>query len=127
MDQTVYSQPTVVISATRYIHMLDGAPHTGVLLTMPRPCFEESVDEFVWKYGENCVTVTRVDSSWQVSYLTTGRLMGPMQCVYQAMHQHPKQAAWDVMAKVAGALHDDEEGVQTAMRVAQWMKTRPSA
>jgi hypothetical protein len=89
--------------------------------------FEETIDEFVWKYGGECVTVTRIDSTWQVSYLTTGRLMGPLQCVYQATHQHPKHAAWDVMAKVTNAVHDDEEGVQTAMRAAQWMKRVPSA
>ncbi len=94
---------------------------------MCRPCLEESFEEFVWRFGESCVTVTRVESSWQVTFQTTGRLMGPMQCVYQATHQHPKLAAWDVMAKVTGAVHDDEEGVQTAMRAAQWMKNRPSA
>lgn len=100
---------------------------SGVLLTMPRPCLEETIDEFVWRFGEECVTVTRVESSWQVSHLTAGRLMGPLQCVYQAIHQHPKHAAWDVMAKVTGAVHDDEEGVQTAMRAARWMKRSFSA
>jgi len=94
---------------------------------MPNPCLEETINEFVWRFGADCVTLTRVESSWQVSYLTTGRLLGPLQCVYQAIHQHPKHAAWDVMAKVTGAVHDDEEGVQTAMRAAQWMKSRPSA
>lgn len=94
---------------------------------MPSPRLEETINEFVWRFGTDCVTLTRVESSWQVSYLTTGRLLGPLQCVYQAIHQHPKHAAWDVMAKVTGAVHDDEEGVQTAMRAAQWMKSRPSA
>ncbi|HEU0164546.1 MAG TPA: hypothetical protein VFQ54_05830 [Thermomicrobiales bacterium] len=94
---------------------------------MPRPCVEVSSDEFVWKYGEESVTVTRIDSSWQVSYLSSGRLMGPVQVVYQATHQLPKHAAWDVMSKVTNVAHDDEEGVETAMRVAQWMKSRPSA
>jgi len=84
--------------------------------------FEETSDEFVWKNGADCVMVTRIESSWQVSYLTAGRLMGSMRTVYQATHQHPKHAAWDVLAKVTTAAHDNEEGMQTAMRAAQWMK-----
>lgn len=94
---------------------------------MATACFEETVDEFVWKYGENCVMVTRLNASWQVSYLTTGRLMGPMQLIYQANHPHPKHAAWDVMTKVNNVVHDDEAGVQIAQRAAQWMKRQPHA
>jgi hypothetical protein len=48
--------------------------------------------------------------------------MGPSQTVYEALHRQAKFAAWDVMAKVIWASHDEEKGVEVAVQAAQWMR-----
>lgn len=48
--------------------------------------------------------------------------MGPRQTIYRASHRTAKFAAWDVMARVINASHDEDEGLQVALRAAQWMR-----
>lgn len=79
-------------------------------------------DTFVWKQGKDLVTVSKAGDSWQVSCLTQGRLIGPRSTVYEATHRQAKFAAWDVMARVISVSNDEEEGVQVAVRLAQWMR-----
>ena len=78
--------------------------------------------DFSWRRGKDLVIVSRVGGSWQVACLTQGRLLGPRTCIYQGLHKQAKYAAWDVMAKVINASHDEEEGIQAARDAAQWMK-----
>lgn len=78
--------------------------------------------DFIWRKGKDLVTVSRSGGSWQVACLTQGRLLGPRLCVYQGIHKHAKYAAWDVMARVINASHDEEEGIQAAMNAAKWMR-----
>jgi len=82
---------------------------------------------FVWRLGKDLVTVTRAGSSWQVAYLTQGRLLGPRTCVYQGLHRQAKFAAWDVMARVISASHDEEAGIDAAMSAAQWMRRQEAS
>ena len=82
----------------------------------------EQPDSFVWKQGKDQVRLVRAGDSWQVSFLTQGRLMGPRQTVYEAVHRQAKFAAWDVMSKVIWVSHDEEKGVEVAVRAAQWMR-----
>ncbi len=82
----------------------------------------EQANTFVWKQGKDLVTLSKAGESWQVSCLTQGRLMGPRLKVYEAVHRQAKFAAWDVMAKVISVTHDEEEGVEVAVRAAQWMR-----
>ena len=82
----------------------------------------EHTDTFIWKQGKDLITVSKAGDSWQVSCLTQGRLMGPRLTVYEATHRQAKFAAWDVMAKVISVSNDEEEGVEVAVRVAQWMR-----
>ncbi len=85
----------------------------------------ERIDEattFMWRHGRDLITVSRAGESWQVCYETCGRLLGPRQTVYQANHRNAKFAAWDVMARVISASHDEDEGLQVALRAAQWMR-----
>lgn len=84
-------------------------------------------DKFIWRNGRDLVTLSRAGDSWLVSYLTQGKLMGPSQKVYEAMHRHAKFAAWDVMAKVISASHDEDEGVEVAVRAAKWMRGSESS
>jgi hypothetical protein len=44
--------------------------------------------------------------------------------LYQGTHKDPKLAAWDVMARVIKASHDEDEGVETAKQAVKWMKRR---
>lgn len=83
----------------------------------------EHADKFVWRQGRDLVTLCRAGDSWLVSCLTQGKLMGPRQKVYEAMHRQAKFAAWDVMAKVISVSHNEDEGVEVAVRAAQWMRT----
>ncbi len=71
--------------------------------------------------------LSKAGDSWQVSCLTQGKLMGPRQTVYEATHRQAKFAAWDVMSKVISVSHDEEVGVQVAVRAAQWMRRSGSA
>lgn len=89
---------------------------------MESPQFWEENEHFAWKHGKHVVVVKRVGSSWQVTCLTQGRLLGPRTCVYDATHRFAKYAAWDVMARVISASHDEEEAVQAAVKAAQWMR-----
>lgn len=87
---------------------------------------DEATTEFVWRKGSNHICLTRVGESWMVKYQTTGRLLGPRRCQYQATHRQAKLAAWDVMARVINACHDEDEGLQVALRAAQWMRRTDS-
>lgn len=82
----------------------------------------EQTDTFIWKQGKDLVTVSKAGDSWHVSWLTQGRLLGPRLTVYEATHRQAKFAAWDVMAKVISVSNNEEEGIQVAVRVAQWMR-----
>jgi len=79
-------------------------------------------DKFVWRNGRDLVTLSKAGDSWLVSCLTQGKLMGPRQKVYEAMHRQAKFAAWDVMAKVISVSHNEDEGVEVAVQAAQWMR-----
>lgn len=79
-------------------------------------------DQFAWRQGKHVVLVKRTGGSWQVMYLSQGRLLGPRTCVYEATHRQAKHAAWDVMARVINASHDEEEGIEVAVKAAQWMR-----
>jgi hypothetical protein len=82
----------------------------------------EQPESFVWRQGKDQIRLSRAGDSWQVSFLTQGRLMGPRQTVYEAIHRQAKFAAWDVMAKVISVSHDEEVGVEVAVQAAQWMR-----
>ena len=92
------------------------------VLTMAMDRIDEAAAEFMWRRGRDLITLSRAGESWQVSYLTSGRLLGPRQTVYQASHRTAKFAAWDIMARVISASHDEDEGLQVALRAAQWMR-----
>lgn len=83
---------------------------------------DEAAAEFIWRHGRDLITLSRSGESWQVCYLTSGRLLGPRQTIYQASHRTAKFAAWDIMARVISASHDEDEGLQVALRAAQWMR-----
>ncbi len=83
--------------------------------------------QFVWRHGKDIVTVSRTGSSWQVAFLTQGRLLGPRTVVYQGVHRQAKFAAWDVMARVINASHDEDEGISAAMNAAQWMRRQETS
>ncbi|HWV24990.1 MAG TPA: hypothetical protein VNZ58_12435 [Thermomicrobiales bacterium] len=83
---------------------------------------DDAANEFMWRRGRDLITLSRAGDSWHVAYVTCGRLMGPRQTVYQASHRTAKHAAWDVMARVINASHDEDEGLQVALRAAQWMR-----
>jgi len=83
---------------------------------------DEAASEFVWRQGRDLISLSRAGESWQVSYHATSRLLGPRQCLYRATHKTAKFAAWDVMARVISASHDEDAGLQVALRAAQWMR-----
>lgn len=83
---------------------------------------DEAATEFVWRKGKNLICLTRAGDSWTVKYQTASRLLGPSNVQYQATHRQAKLAAWDVMARVINACHDEEEGLEVALRAAQWMR-----
>lgn len=87
---------------------------------------DEAANEFVWKKGKSLICLTRAGDSWNVQYQTVSRLLGPRQCQYEATHRQAKFAAWDVMARVINASHDEDEGLQVALRAAQWMRRSES-
>lgn len=89
---------------------------------MESPQLREEIEHFAWKHGKHIVVVKRTGNSWQVTCLAQGRLLGPRTRVYEATHRFAKYAAWDVMARVISASHDEDEGVQAAVRAAQWMR-----
>jgi hypothetical protein len=79
-------------------------------------------DDFIWRQGRAVVALSREREGWQVSYIVTTRLMGPRQMLYHRIHEDPKIAAWDVMARVIEASHSEEEGVEVARDAVSWMK-----
>ena len=83
---------------------------------------DEAATEFVWRKGKNLICLTRSGDSWTIKYQTSSRLLGPSNVQYQATHRQAKLAAWDVMARVINACHDEDEGLQVALRAAQWMR-----
>lgn len=82
----------------------------------------EKTDAFTWRQGRDLVTLTRAGDAWQVSCITQGKLLGPRQKVYEAIHRQAKFAAWDVMSKVISVSHNEDEGVEVAVEAAQWMR-----
>lgn len=84
----------------------------------------ETEEDFIWKQGRAVVALTWEAGLWHVSYLVTSRLLGPRQVLYHGTHKDAKMAAWDVMARVIVASHDEDEGVNVARRAVQWMKLR---
>ncbi len=82
----------------------------------------EEDDAFVWRRGRDSVILRRMGDSWHVCYRTTGRLMGPPRCVYEATHRVAKHAAWDMMARVIHVSRDEREGVEAASMAARWMR-----
>lgn len=87
---------------------------------------DEAATEFIWRKGKNLICLTRSGDSWIVKYQTASRLLGPSNVQYQATHRQAKLAAWDVMARVINACHDEDEGLQVALRAAQWMRNTDS-
>jgi hypothetical protein len=87
---------------------------------------DEAATEFIWRKGRNLICLTKAGDSWTVKYQTVSRLLGPSTCQYQATHRQAKLAAWDVMARVINACHDEDEGLQVALRAAQWMRQADS-
>lgn len=79
-------------------------------------------DSFVWRRGRDLVVLRKNGESWLVSCTTQGKLLGPAQRVYEATHRQAKFAAWDVMSKVISVSHDEDEGVEVAVRAARWMR-----
>jgi hypothetical protein len=84
----------------------------------------ETDKDFIWRQGRAVVALSWESGIWQVSYLVTSRLLGPRQMLYQGNHKDPKLAAWDVMARVIVATHNEEEGVEAARHAVRWMKRR---
>lgn len=82
----------------------------------------EDRDVFTWRRGRDVVRIRREGDSWHVSYLSAGKLLGPQRCLYEARHKVAKHAAWDMMARVIKASHDEDEGVQAASMAAKWMR-----
>ncbi|HEV2128830.1 MAG TPA: hypothetical protein VGR22_09455 [Thermomicrobiales bacterium] len=87
----------------------------------------EEDDTFVWRRGRDVVRLRREGEGWLVSYQTGGRLLGPQRSVYEARHRIAKHAAWDMMARVINASHDENEGVKAASMAAKWMRRISSA
>ena len=87
----------------------------------------EQPDTFVWKQGKDLVTLSRAGDGWQVACLTQGRLMGPRMKIYEALHRQAKFAAWDIMARVISVSHNEEEGIEVAVRAAKWMRRADAA
>lgn len=88
---------------------------------------DEATNEFIWKRGKNLISLTKSGDSWTVQYQTVSRLLGPRQCQYSATHRQARFAAWDVMARVINACQDEDEGLEVALRAAQWMRRTEGA
>lgn len=97
------------------------------ILRMMVDHIDEAANEFIWKRGKNLITLTRSGDSWSVEYQTVSRLLGPRQTTYSAIHRQARFAAWDVMARVINACHDEDEGLEVALRAAQWMRRTEGA
>ncbi|CAN5265530.1 hypothetical protein BH24CHL2_BH24CHL2_0410 [soil metagenome] len=79
-------------------------------------------DAFIWRRGRDSVILRQQSEGWHVCYRTTGRLLGPPRCVYEAHHRIAKHAAWDMMARVINVSRDEHEGVEAARMAARWMR-----
>lgn len=86
-----------------------------------------SGDAFVWRQGRAEVTLAPAGDGWTVVYRSTTRLLGPRQTLYEKRHRDPTYAAWDVMARVVLASHNEDEGLRAGRSAAQWIKGRPRA
>ena len=60
--------------------------------------------QYVWRHSRIEITVDRQGDQWRVISSTSGRLFGPRQTLYVALHRQAKHAAWDVMACAIRAL-----------------------
>lgn len=80
------------------------------------------LQQFIWKQGRDVVVLIKEEDAWKVSYSTDSKLLGPRRLVYQASHRVAKHAAWDVMARVISASHNEDEGLRAAKQAAQWMR-----
>ncbi|MCC6313591.1 MAG: hypothetical protein IT337_06225, partial [Thermomicrobiales bacterium] len=70
------------------------------------------------------VTLSYSEEAWTVVYTSTGRLLGPRQVLYQGKHRDPTYAAWDVMARVVLASHDEDEGLRVGQSAARWIRAQ---
>jgi len=82
-------------------------------------------EEFVWRVGRGEVTLRRAGDAWTVKYTAVGRLLGPRQVLYEALHRDPTHAAWEVMARVVHVTRDEEDGVRAGRSAVQWLKAQP--
>ncbi|CAN5763227.1 hypothetical protein BH24CHL4_BH24CHL4_01640 [soil metagenome] len=80
-------------------------------------------DVFTWSFDRVQLTLSQDGDSWSVVYRTESPLLGPNLITYEARHRQPTHAAWDILARVSRATHDDEEGVRVAQIAARWMRT----
>lgn len=78
---------------------------------------------FTWSFDRVQLTLSQDGDSWSVVYRTESPLLGPNLITYEARHRQPTHAAWDILARVSRATHDDEEGVRVAQIAARWMRT----
>jgi hypothetical protein len=78
-------------------------------------------DVFIWRQGQAEVTLLREGDSWRIVCISTGRLLGPRQVMYEQRHKHAKQAAWDFMARVIRISSDEDQGLNAARAAAKWM------
>jgi hypothetical protein len=83
---------------------------------------QPSPDAYVWRQGRSEVVLQRAGDNWHIRYTVAGRLLGPRQAVYEARHQSARLAAWDFMARVVRASHDEEEAVRASQEAARWMR-----
>jgi len=79
-------------------------------------------NSFVWRQGRTTVSVEYQRTAWVVTYISASRLIGPSRVLYQERHQNPKNAAWDVMARVIRATRDEDLAIEVARAAARWMR-----
>jgi hypothetical protein len=79
---------------------------------------------YVWRGGRVEVMVEVDGEVWRVSSSSAGRLFGPRETLYEARHKLARHAAWDVMACVIRATHDEDQGVAAGRQAARWMIAR---
>jgi hypothetical protein len=80
--------------------------------------------QYVWRHSRIEITVDRQGDQWRVMSSTSGRLFGPRQTLYVALHRQAKHAAWDVMACAIRASQSEEDGISAGRAAARWMKDR---
>lgn len=98
---------------------LDAPPET------PRAAAsKQGSDAFCRKIGRFEITLYRDIEGWVVEVFSTGRLFGPKVRLHRECHQVTRYAAWDVMARVIHAGHDEEEGITAGRQAAAWLRER---